>query len=407
MANTYRRENTTSIRGGINPYLLQYNGIGDQVMTTADKLTEDRKESMRQRAIMNEAVSKMKINDADRPWMSQQLDKAQKEINENLFKPDEVMRIASDLMSNKELLARERANTEYEETWKGIQSNQRFDEVTKARWKDQNKYSFNPTQRDDNGNVVAGNVKYDTQHWSGDGALPVEDKTDVQMLQEIVSIAAPTMKSNEGGTSSAITNANGTGSSSQRSWGNSVKELSYDKLVETKNAYFSPGSAGRNAIEQRFRNLEWQRQQLLSQLNDSNINSADRDKIIAELARCNVIYKDNNPEASLLTLDEYINKVMDPLLKEAAYRHTETKNVTGSSRDNQSASGSGGGGGTPVVVNVNNAPDIGNPQTGAANGVPTQQRVNAPWLWWGNSGNVDGSGYSSDNKFVVLKPKQN
>lgn len=133
----------------------------DAYSKAIDKMDARHEEAIKQKSALDIAFSQLDVNEAEDGWKSALRDKMQAEIDSAAMfgnyasAYDTAILSAGKLMSSPEVLGRIRANAEYNQYKKTVESRNDIDQVTKDRWLDENPYHYED-KYDDNGNIVGG-----------------------------------------------------------------------------------------------------------------------------------------------------------------------------------------------------------------------------------------------------------
>ena len=151
----------------------------DAYAKAIDKLDARHEEAIKQKTALDVAFSQLDMNEAEDEWKNQLRNQMQAEIdNAAMFGNyasayDQAVMSAGKLLSNPAVIGRIRANAQYKEAKKLVDSRNDIGQTTKDRWTEQNPYYYED-KYDDNGNVVGGS-KW-TPNWT---PVTTVDLTDI------------------------------------------------------------------------------------------------------------------------------------------------------------------------------------------------------------------------------------
>ena len=133
----------------------------DAYSKAIDKMDARHEEAIKQKSALDVAFSQLEMNEAEDGWKMALRDKMQAEIDSAAMfgnyasAYDTAILSAGKLMSNPGVLGRIRANAEYNQYKKTVESRNDIDQTTKDRWLDENPYHYED-KFDENGNVIGG-----------------------------------------------------------------------------------------------------------------------------------------------------------------------------------------------------------------------------------------------------------
>ena len=185
----------------------QYNTIGlgyvaprpvvrmnlDAYSKAIDKIDQKSREAREKKSAIDAALAQVELDSSEDAWKFKYAKGIKDQIDQAAMFGDysgalnTAIELAGKAVSSPELLGRIRANKEHKEKEKEIESRNDIEDITKQRWKAQNKYDYKDTY-DEEGNVIGGTGW--KEKWT-----PVKHINPIQLAQLAGSLTAPEKKS--------------------------------------------------------------------------------------------------------------------------------------------------------------------------------------------------------------------
>lgn len=353
----------------------QYNTIGlgyvaprpvvrmnlDAYAKAIDKIDQKSREAREKKSAIDAALAQVELNPSEDAWKYKYAKGIKDQIDQAAMFGDysgalnTAIELAGKAVSSPEFLGRIRANKEHKEKEKEIDSRNDIEDITKQRWKAQNKYDYKDTY-DEEGNVIGGTGW--KEKWT-----PVKHINPIQLAQLASSLTAPEKNSssssynfqnsisNEMGlvnkegklqtynNSSSVPSslANSTNidsvlqsqSSSRNSSSSSeYQRLTYDRIKKTFDALEQAYPGAIDSMIQDYDDYTWKIDELNSQLN-STTDDVQKAKIQSNLDYYKKGMYGNNGQ--LMSAEEWMLSKVDPILHAQAYNWTSTSSSVGGS----------------------------------------------------------------------------
>ena len=404
----------------------QYNTIGlgyvaprpvvrmnlDAYTKAIDKIDQKSREAREKKSAIDAALAQVELDSSEDAWKFKYAKGIKDQIDQAAMFGDysgalnTAIELAGKAVSSPELLGRIRANKEHKEKEKEIESRNDIEDITKQRWKAQNKYDYKDTY-DEEGNVIGGTGW--KEKWT-----PVKHINPIQLAQLAGSLTAPEKKSssssynwqnstsNEMGlvdkkgnlqtynshpnvpTLLANPNSNeiksvlqSSSSSSNGSSSSEYQRLTYDRIKKTFDALEQAYPGAIDSMIQDYDDYTWKIDELNNQLKSAT-DDVQKAKIQKNLDYYKKGMYGNNGQ--LMSAEEWMLSKVDPILHAQAYNWTSTSSSVGGSSNksfglNPFTKGTIGSGAD--LLNQQGELDV---EGGKSN--PTEIKV--PKLGWGN-----------------------
>ena len=404
----------------------QYNTIGlgyvaprpvvrmnlDAYSKAIDKIDQKSREAREKKSAIDAALAQVELDSSEDAWKFKYAKGIKDQIDQAAMFGDysgalnTAIELAGKAVSSPELIGRIRANKEHKEKEKEIESRNDIEDITKQRWKAQNKYDYKDTY-DEEGNVIGGTGW--KEKWT-----PVKHINPIQLAQLAGSLTAPEKKSssssynwqnstsNEMGlvdkkgnlqtynshpnvpTLLANPNSNeiksvlqSSSSSSNGSSSSEYQRLTYDRIKKTFDALEQAYPGAIDSMIQDYDDYTWKIDELNNQLKSAT-DDVQKAKIQKNLDYYKKGMYGNNGQ--LMSAEEWMLSKVDPILHAQAYNWTSTSSSVGGSSNksfglNPFTKGATGSGAD--LLNQQGELDV---EGGKSN--PTEIKV--PKLGWGN-----------------------
>lgn len=355
----------------------QYNAIGlgyvaprpvvrmnlDAYTKAIDKIDQKSKEAREKKSAIDAALAQVELDSSEDAWKFKYAKGIKDQIDQAAMFGDysgalnTAIELAGKAVSSPELIGRIRANKEHKEKEKEIESRNDIEDITKQRWKAQNKYDYKDTY-DEEGNVIGGTGW--KEKWT-----PVKHINPIQLAQLAGSLTAPEKKSssssynwqnsisNEMGlvdkkgnlktynshpnVPALLANPNSNEiksvlqSSSTSSNGSSSSEyqrLTYDRIKKTFDALEQAYPGAIDSMIQDYDDYTWKIDELNNQLKSAT-DDVQKAKIQKNLDYYKKGMYGNNGQ--LMSAEEWMLSKVDPILHAQAYNWTSTSSSVGGS----------------------------------------------------------------------------
>lgn len=404
----------------------QYNTIGlgyvaprpvvrmnlDAYSKAIDKIDQKSREAREKKSAIDAALAQVELDSSEDAWKFKYAKGIKDQIDQAAMFGDysgalnTAIELAGKAVSSPELLGRIRANKEHKEKEKEIESRNDIEDITKQRWKAQNKYDYKDTY-DEEGNVIGGTGW--KEKWT-----PVKHINPIQLAQLAGSLTAPEKKSSSSSYNwqSSISNEMGlvdkkgnlqtynshpnvpdllanpntneiksvlqsSSSSSNGSSSSEYQRLTYDRIKKTFDALEQAYPGAIDSMIQDYDDYTWKIEELNNQLKSAT-DDVQRAKIQKNLDYYKKGMYGNNGQ--LMSAEEWMLSKVDPILHAQAYNWTSTSSSVGGSSNKsfgldpftKTTTGSGSD-----LLNQQGELDV---EGGKSN--PTEIKV--PKLAWGN-----------------------
>lgn len=314
MPKTYNATQESVIRGGYVPFLLKRDIDQASLKGAVQELNATNRAAIQQKNVIMEALAKADLNPADSEWRDAYAQQIESELQKEVIGGSyakalpTAMELAGKVASNPELLARQKANKEYQ-AHKGIVDNMvaagKLPQRIADQWMEENPYTFKPVVDKATGRVIGG------EEWRPNWRV-VEPVDMTQVYSEVGRLAAE-----EAGGSQNVRfvdeNGNTVANPSNGMYSMEIKtgsqwhRLPASKLKAMFNAVLDQIPGARETFEQDYNNKLWQ----FSKANDEGKKAFYGSDII-----------DN--QGAKRTLDEYIAYKSDPIFNGMAYNRVSS-----------------------------------------------------------------------------------
>lgn len=355
----------------------QYNTIGlgyvaprpvvrmnlDAYTKAIDKIDQKSKEAREKKSAIDAALAQVELDSSEDAWKFKYAKGIKDQIDQAAMFGDysgalnTAIELAGKAVSSPELIGRIRANKEHKEKEKEIESRNDIEDITKQRWKTQNKYDYKDTY-DEEGNVIGGTGW--KEKWT-----PVKHINPIQLAQLAGSLTAPEKKSSSSSYNwqNSISNEMGLvdkkgnlqtynshpnvpellanpnsneiksvlQSSSTSSNGSSSSEyqrLTYDRIKKTFDALEQAYPGAIDSMIQDYDDYTWKIDELNNQLKSAT-DDVQKAKIQKNLDYYKKGMYGNNGQ--LMSAEEWMLSKVDPILHAQAYNWTSTSSSVGGS----------------------------------------------------------------------------
>ena len=336
MPRTYNATQESVIRGGYVPFLLKRDIDQASLKGAVQELNATNRAAIQQKNVIMEALAKADLNPADAAWRDAYAQQIESELQKEVIGGSyakalpTAMELAGKVASNPELMARQKANKEYQ-VHKGVVDNMvaagKLPQRIADQWMEENPYKFDAV-KDKNGRVIG--AKEWRPNWNV--VAPIDMS---QVYSEVGRLAAE-----EAGGSQNVRfvdeNGNTVANPSNGMYSMEIKtnsqwhRLPTSKLKAMFNAVLDQIPGARETFEQDYNNKLWQ----FSKVDDEGKKAFYGSDII-----------DN--QGVKRTLDEYIAYKSDPIFNGMAYNRVHSTvdyNLNSSYMQAKAAAGVGGNG---------------------------------------------------------------
>ena len=355
----------------------QYNTIGlgyvaprpvvrmnlDAYSKAIDKIDQKSREAREKKSAIDAALAQVELDSSEDAWKFKYAKGIKDQIDQAAMFGDysgalnTAIELAGKAVSSPELLGRIRANKEHKEKEKEIESRNDIEDITKQRWKAQNKYDYKDTY-DEEGNVIGGTGW--KEKWT-----PVKHINPIQLAQLAGSLTAPEKKSSSSSYNwqSSISNEMGlvnkkgelqtynsqpnvpallanpnsneiksvlqsSSSSSNGSSSSEYQRLTYDRIKKTFDALEQAYPGAIDSMIQDYDDYIWKIDELNNQLKSAT-DDVQKAKIQKNLDYYKKGMYGNNGQ--LMSAEEWMLSKVDPILHAQAYNWTSTSSSVGGS----------------------------------------------------------------------------
>ena len=355
----------------------QYNTIGlgyvaprpvvrmnlDAYSKAIDKIDQKSREAREKKSAIDAALAQVELDSSEDAWKFKYAKGIKDQIDQAAMFGDysgalnTAIELAGKAVSSPELIGRIRANKEHKEKEKEIESRNDIEDITKQRWKAQNKYDYKDTY-DEEGNVIGGTGW--KEKWT-----PVKHINPIQLAQLAGSLTAPEKKSSSSSYNwqNSISNEMGlvdkkgnlqtynshpnvptllanpssneiksvlqsSSSSSNGSSSSEYQRLTYDRIKKTFDALEQAYPGAIDSMIQDYDDYTWKIDELTNQLKSAT-DDVQRAKIQKNLDYYKKGMYGNNGQ--LMSAEEWMLSKVDPILHAQAYNWTSTSSSVGGS----------------------------------------------------------------------------
>lgn len=328
MANTYKGQYSSSIRGNVEPYNFTYHPISDSVFRAVSSINDMYDKRDEALGNVTKAVNAVPLDHSEDAYRTHFIEKYTNLIKQNPYKAQEY---ANEAANDPEFQAKARAHQEhlaFENHLDDWAKNGTIDEITAERLKNHkdNQYKFIPTI--ENGKIVGG------KEWNA-GKIAVRHIPPIDILQVVKGIVNPTTTSRRTSTGGTTTNADGTGRGGQTTNDTQTVVLDPKKLKTVFDAAFQSMPGAEDSLLQDLEDDEY-RLKKYEGLRDSATSDEERQKYEnMRRAVYNRLYKPNGTKKSTY---EYMADSMGIIIKNAGRNDTSVTTERISNVDNYSKS---------------------------------------------------------------------
>ena len=223
MAGEYNIRRRETIRGNVDPYILEYKGIAPAVLQAANALEERRTKGAEIKSALTAAVNQLPLDHSEDTYKKEFIDRYSDLIKQDPFDVAKIQEYATQAANDPELLAKHRTHLEHEAFLKDVEDYRKagkISSITAERLtKDPtNQYKFTPTYKD---GVITGSEK-----WTP-GKMPVQSIDRTAILAEARKFIAPLKTHTDIQRASSVTNPDGTGKG-----GSTLKVTDHEQVTE-------------------------------------------------------------------------------------------------------------------------------------------------------------------------------
>ena len=314
MPRTYNATQESVIRGGYVPFLLKRDIDQASLKGAVQELNATNRAAIQQKNVIMEALAKADLNPADAAWRDAYAQQIESELQKEVIGGSyakalpTAMELAGKVASNPELMARQKANKEYQ-AHKGVVDNMvaagKLPQRVADQWLEENPYTFKPVVDKATGRVIGG------EEWRPNWRV-VEPVDMIQIYAKVGQLAA---EEAGGGQNVRFVDENGNPVSNPSSGmysmeiktGSKWHRLSADKLKRMFNAALDQIPGARETFEQDYKNKLWQ------------YNKAD------ENGKKSFYGSDiMDDQGNMRSIQDYINYKANPILEGMAYNRVES-----------------------------------------------------------------------------------
>lgn len=314
MPRKYNATQESVIRGGYVPFLLQRD-IGQTSLKGAiQELNNTNRAAIQQKNVIMEALSKADLNPADAAWRDAYAQQIESELTKEVIGGSyakalpTAMELAGKVASNPELMARQKANKEYQ-AHKGVIDNMvasgKLPQRISDQWLEENPYTFKPVVDKTTGRVIGG------EEWRPNWRV-VEPIDMTQVYSKVGQLAA---EEAGGGQNVRFVDENGNPVSNPSSGlysmeiktGSTWAKLPAEKLKRIFKAALDQIPGARETFEQDYNNKLWQYGKTDAEGKKAFYGSDIMDN-----------------QGIKRSLDEYINYKANPILEGMAYNRVHS-----------------------------------------------------------------------------------
>ena len=332
----YDANYSNSITGGYIPRPIRINTDVSLVRDVINTLNEQQSKTQDVADSVIQAFNSVELDPSESEYKKKLVDKYVSEIRANPFDTLNARKLANEAAMDQEFQGKMKAHNQHDEFKKRVEAlrdNDKISPITAERLlsEPENQYKYNPIY-DADGNIVG------VKDWKA-GKEPVARIDRTKLMQFAAQITAE--KHNKAVTQrgSAVTNADGTGSASDKTYGKETQVKTKEDIREMFDAVFSQFPGAEESLRQDYEDDIY-----LYKKSKAELETTTDPSRIAVLNDTIKQIEDRLPNKMSTTPTEYMAKAMDVMAEKQAYNNIFTEDRTSSSVDRQ-ASGSGGGGG--------------------------------------------------------------
>lgn len=328
MANTYKGQYTSSIRGDVQPYEFTYHPISDSVFRAIGAINDMYDKRDEALGNVTKAINTVPLDHSEDAYKTKFIEKYTNLIKQNPYKAQEY---ANEAANDREFQLKARAHQEhlaFENHLDDWAKNGTIDEITAERLKKHsaNQYKFIPTL--ENGKVVS------AQKWEA-GKQAVRHIPPLEILQAVKNIVNPTTTNRRTSTGGTTTNADGTGRGGQTVNDTQTIVLDPKKLRTVFDAAFQSMPGAEDSLMQDYEDDQY-RLQKYAELRDAATSDEERNKYEnMRKAVYNRLYKSDGTAKSTY---EYMADSMGVVIKNAGRNDTSITRERINNVDNYSKS---------------------------------------------------------------------
>lgn len=272
---TRDRSQNMTIRGGVTPYKLEYRPSSDTLLNVVNTLNEKQEKSATEMAKIRTTINQLPLNETENNYKQQLINDVAAKIKANPFDVPAAIQLGYDTANNAELLGK--AKTEEQmSNWKkdmhDAKLNNRISDRTEQRLLEYegNQYKFKPTY-DKDGNITGG------EEWRPEKTfVPRVDMTAV--VQFAGTLAKPKTTGHSRETGSAITKADGTGSSSTSKTESTKTVLDAKDVEEVFKGVFQQFPGAEESLMQDYEDDDWEYKKLIEKERTQGLDTKDKDR---------------------------------------------------------------------------------------------------------------------------------
>ena len=261
--------------------------FGKELGLTAEKLSEDREKVSQEEKILNDTFRtyQTKLREDDLPYFNKLTNEVRQKIHNNPFNVPMVTKLASEFMSDKELVARMTYNDEDKKYREKIDTMPGIGSSTKKWWNATHKANFQPVY-DDNGQVIGG------KDYQYSGQMPLLDIDWVKESRELFTLVSPERFSTKSTSESKGTSIKDDGTYwTVGGGGGSWKDFKHLDVAKLKKSYDIWYNDNRDRVAQMWKRDLWLRQDLKERLKDPTLSVEDRQQLNEELEELERVFK--------------------------------------------------------------------------------------------------------------------
>lgn len=314
MPRKYNATQESVIRGGYVPFLLQRDIDQASLKGAVQELNNTNRAAIQQKNVIMEALAKADLNPADAAWRDAYAQQIESELAKEVIGGSyakalpTAMELAGKVASNPELMARQKANKEYQ-AHKGVVDNMvaagKLPQRIADQWLEENPYTFKPVVDKATGRVIGG------EEWRPNWRV-VEPVDMTQVYAKVGQLAA---EEAGGGQNVRFVDENGNPVSNPSSGmysmeiktGSTWTRLPAEKLKRIFKAALDQIPGARETFEQDYKNKLWQ----FGKADDEGKKAFYGSDIIDD-------------QGIKRTLDEYIAYKSDPIFNGMAYNRVHS-----------------------------------------------------------------------------------
>lgn len=335
MAGEYNIRRRETIRGNVDPYILEYKGIAPAVLQAANALEERRTKGAEIKSALTAAVNQLPLDHSEDTYKKEFIDRYSDLIKQDPFDVAKIQEYATQAANDPELLAKHRTHLEHEAFVKDVEDYRKAGKISSTTaerlLKDpSNQYKFTPTIKD---GVITGSEK-----WTA-GKMPVQHVDRNAILATARQFIAPLKGKKHTARSSSVTNADGTGKGGGSDYSDQWETVTEEMIDDVFEGVFNAMPEARESLLQDYED-DLYNEQKYSDLLKNATTDAEKTKWKDALDSTRERLYDNGVLRSQRSYNAYSMGMIKPHM---AYDYHFIDDSRHSTVDNQ-ASGSGAGG---------------------------------------------------------------